>query len=209
MNTTRQLIVDFGEVVSYGQRPGVMKELADLFDMPEEEFASSYWRHRPAYDAGLDATGYWVAVTGHPCSSTETVSHATNLDVAAWTRLNQDTLNVLRSVRDAGVGLTLLSNAPETQAAHVERLPEIRGLFDRMTFSARIGIVKPDPGIYTVIDDMLPADTVSVVFVDDRQENLDAAAPLGWTGIRFESAPQLCSALDTLAYHHAGGSVYP
>ena len=64
-------------------------------------------------------------------------------------------------------------------------------IFDRVYASHQIGLVKPDPAFYTHIldrEDCAPAETV---FVDDAEENVEAARKLGIHGLRFEGAAKL------------------
>lgn len=190
MTSTVHFVIDFGEVISLAQPRETRAELADMAGADHPGFAERYWQYREAYDRGLHAPTYWAAVAGTDSLNPNVVRECTQRDVQAWTRLHRDTLEVLRQVRATGVGLTLLSNAPRAQADVVERLPELRPLFDDYVFSARLAITKPDPRIYRETAARLPH-TAQIVFVDDKQKNLDAARDIGWTGIRFESPTQL------------------
>ena len=59
--------------------------------------------------------------------------------------------------------------------------------FDRMAefiaYSHEVGLQKPDPRIYRLTCERLALQPSEVVFVDDRQENVDAAQAFGMIGL--------------------------
>jgi 2-haloacid dehalogenase len=57
-------------------------------------------------------------------------------------------------------------------------------------------VVKPDPAIYRILLDRFGVDPTSSVFVDDRQENVDAAAALGFHAVLFTDAQSLRASLQ-------------
>ena len=59
-------------------------------------------------------------------------------------------------------------------------------------------LTKPDPAIYHLALDRFGLAPSEAVFVDDRQENVDAADALGMCGILFTDAVALRSRLQTL-----------
>ena len=53
------------------------------------------------------------------------------------------------------------------------------------------GLRKPAPASYEVVASTLARPPSSLIFVDDRAPNVDAAAALGWGALRFEGAGAL------------------
>jgi len=64
--------------------------------------------------------------------------------------------------------------------------------------SCYLGVRKPDRRIYQIALDVLERDPEDVAFVDDRQENVAAAASLGIHGIRYQGSTQLAGELARL-----------
>jgi putative hydrolase of the HAD superfamily len=95
----------------------------------------------------------------------------------------------------AGVRFALLSNAPEPLAAAIDR-SEWSASFDRRFYSCRLGLAKPDPAVYEAVLDDLGATPQSVLFIDDRTENVLAATALGLQAVRFTSAEDLPGQLE-------------
>lgn len=70
--------------------------------------------------------------------------------------------------------------------------------FDAFFSSCYLGIRKPDRKIYQIALDVLQRDPEHAVFIDDRPENVAAAASLGIHGIRYQGAEQLTGELEKL-----------
>ena len=98
---------------------------------------------------------------------------------------------VLDELRADGLRLLILSNMPgEVWPALTERHPILAG-FDGAVISGDEGVVKPDPAIYRTLIDRYDVDPTRAAFVDDRDENIAAAAALGFTAIRFTDVASL------------------
>lgn len=96
-------------------------------------------------------------------------------------------VRILRALRRAGVPVFALSNfGVETFDIGVREYPFLEE-FDRRYISGHMGVTKPDARIYEMVeaDCGVPAD--GLLFADDRQENLDAAAARGWQVHLFET----------------------
>ena len=67
-----------------------------------------------------------------------------------------------------------------------------------------MGLVKPDPAFYTHILDREGCAPAETVFVDDAEENVEAARKLGIHGLRFEGAAKLRRNLAALKRGETG-----
>lgn len=102
------------------------------------------------------------------------------------------------SLRHRGVKLYLLSNISEFFYEHHHEI-EILKDFDGILCSATVKAVKPNPEIYEILIDRYHLATNSCVFIDDRQDNLDAAAAFGIHTYLFDGdADRLSRYLDTV-----------
>ena len=88
----------------------------------------------------------------------------------------------------------------ESRALNEFRLKKFGLLDDCDAFfsSCYLGLRKPDRKIYQVALDVLQRDPEQVAFVDDRAENVAAAASLGIHGIRYQGSKQLAEELARL-----------
>jgi len=99
-------------------------------------------------------------------------------------------LESVRHLHSVGIKVGLVTNnAIETRERWRSLLP-LDELFDDVVDSSEVGIRKPDPAIYRLALERLggiPAE--SAIFLDDLQQNLDAAESLGMHGILVEADP--------------------
>jgi putative hydrolase of the HAD superfamily len=73
---------------------------------------------------------------------------------------------------------------------------EVMALFDHVIESAKIGLRKPDPRIYTMMTDKLGVDPKRCVYLDDLGVNLKPAREMGMTTIKVLNAPQAIAELE-------------
>jgi 2-haloacid dehalogenase len=59
--------------------------------------------------------------------------------------------------------------------------------FDKRYISGHMGVAKPDAAIYQMVEDDCGVPPGQLLFVDDRQDNIDAAAARGWQTHLFKT----------------------
>jgi len=92
-----------------------------------------------------------------------------------------------RALRAKGVPVFALTNFGKY--SFEEALPKMDFLtdFDRLYVSGQMGVIKPDPRIYEMVEDDCGLPPESLLFTDDRADNITAAARRGWRTHQFES----------------------
>jgi putative hydrolase of the HAD superfamily len=188
------LLVDYGEVISRRQPQESVAAMARTAGLSLPVFIERYWEYRPDYDRGGSARTFWSAVRGSEVTEDRLLEELVRQDVMSWSHLNPETLDVLRQVKQQGASLSLLSNAPHELATAISDQPAFE-IFDQLFFSARLGVAKPDPAAFSAALEKLSRPAGDVLFVDDRPENVEAAATAGFRALRFTSAVQLRSEL--------------
>lgn len=97
-----------------------------------------------------------------------------------------------------GFRVYLLSNAGKFMSRRRDVIPHI-GRFHGVMFSGDEGMVKPDPRLYGQLTARYGLKAEECFFVEDREDNLQAAAALGWRIHRFAGdAKALQEELDQL-----------
>ena len=183
------VMFDYGGVVSHPLSPQDLASLAGAAGVSVPDLEGAYWEWRPAYDlAELDAAGYWRRVgrsLGRSFSDAK-ISELSRLDSVAWLRLQAGTVALIEDLAAAGLPLALLSNAPGELAEAIGGLP-VAAHFGHLFFSCQLKLAKPDPRCYSRALAGLGASAEDVIFIDDRSENVAAAAALGLRSVRFTS----------------------
>jgi len=184
---------DFGGVICTPQPDADLAALAAAAGaVPVADFWAAYWPSRAAYDqALLTAAEFWHDVAsrlGRTFAAPQ-VDELIRLDIASWMHLREGTLALIRDLESAGQRLAVLSNMPVEVARAVEALPLARH-FEYLLFSCDLRAVKPDPRCFGQAVDRLGVPADQVTLIDDRQENVTAAARLGLHTIRFTDPGQ-------------------
>ena len=194
---------DYGGVVSHPPTQQDLAQLAGVAGAPVPAFTDWYWTWRRAYDlAELDIPGYWRQVgrgLGRDFGEAE-IAELNRLDHASWLRLQAGTIALIEDLRAAGLPLALLSNAPGELAGAIGRLP-MASHFGQLLFSCELKLAKPDPECYTTALARLGVGPEDVIFIDDRSENVTAAAALDLQSVHFTSPGEARAAV---ARHLAG-----
>ncbi|MEY9210900.1 HAD family phosphatase [Thermobifida halotolerans] len=190
------VIFDYGEVISSPPPTAVRARLEELSAAPPEKFWAAYWDERPAYDSGIGSREYWDRV-GDRLGTTWDPAVRQELwatDVGGWLLPDPRTTALVQRLADGPTRLALLSNAPHDIAGALRSSPLLRG-FDALFFSCDIGLCKPDPAVYAHVLEALDAVPGQTLFVDDREENVRAAAESGIRTHRYTGAVELAAFL--------------
>lgn len=93
-----------------------------------------------------------------------------------------------RALRAKGVPVFALTNFGRGSFAYARVILPFLDEFDRHYVSGDMGVIKPDPRIFEMVeqDCALPPETL--LFADDRPANIDAANARGWKGHLFTDA---------------------
>lgn len=93
-------------------------------------------------------------------------------------------LEAIRRLRGAGFKVGALTNNWVTDEVQDERLDLLRAEFHAFVESCKVGMRKPEPGIYTLACERLEIEAPQAVFLDDIGGNLKAARALGMTTLK-------------------------
>ncbi len=185
------VLFDYGAVICEPQSQADRARLASASGAPAADFEAAYWRYRLDYDrAALDVTAYWQRVAadlGRSYSDPE-IAELSRLDSMSWLTLQPGTVDLITGLAAAGHRLAVLSNAPADVAEAVRALPVAR-YFEHLVFSCALKSAKPDPECFQATLALLDAAPADVIFLDDRPDNVAAAAALGMVSFQFTDAP--------------------
>lgn len=96
-------------------------------------------------------------------------------------------IRLQRALRAKGVPVFALTNFG--RHTFEDALPKMDFLqdFDRLYVSGVMGVIKPDPRIYQMVEEDCGIAPDRLLFTDDRADNITAAARRGWRTHQFES----------------------
>jgi putative hydrolase of the HAD superfamily len=91
-----------------------------------------------------------------------------------------------------------LNNEPRETNQHRFQAFGLRNYFQVAFSSCYLGVRKPDPAIFNLVLGVLGHPPERILFIDDRQPNVDAAAAMGISSIHFAGQDALRQNLVTL-----------
>lgn len=199
----RAVIFDYGEVLSGPPNPRAHQNLIDIAGLPKEVFEQHYWAIRLDYDANIyNGQSYWQEVArraGTEFTSAQ-VARLLEEDSRMWMDVNPQMLAWAQAIKQAGFKLGILSNMGDAVLQAVEREFAWLSLFDHLTWSYQIGMVKPDPAIYRYTVEKLGVLPGEALFIDNLEKNCAAAEQCGLQAIHFSSIEQLDRDLRSRGY---------
>jgi len=111
--------------------------------------------------------------------------------------LNPPVLKIMKQLKSKH-RLVLLSNTDVMRFGFVKRkFPEIL-IFDAYVLSYEVGLMKPHPNIYIEALKKAHSRPEEAVFIDDREENVQAAFELGIQAVHFKPKTDLALELKKL-----------
>ena len=99
----------------------------------------------------------------------------------------EGSIALLRALRGKGVPVFALTNFGASSYAAAVPLLDFLSEFDREYVSGRMGVIKPDPRIYQMVEADCGLSGDRLLFADDKPENIKAAADRGWRTHQFET----------------------
>ncbi|MCM2577640.1 HAD family hydrolase [Streptomyces meridianus] len=192
------LLCDFDGVLRLWDPQG-MPGLDRAYDLPEGTLAAAAFgpeRLLPAV-TGKCTDEQWRASVARelarPCGSLERARQL----AAEWSALTGEVdaavLELLAEARRRGP-VVLVSNATTRLESDLELLG-LTGVFDAVVSSARIGMAKPESGIYRYAAKAVDMPLGRCLFVDDAAANVEAARTQGMAGVHYRSPADLRAVL--------------
>jgi putative hydrolase of the HAD superfamily len=200
---TRAVILDYGEVLCYAPTAEEMGRMAAPFGMAPVPFRQLWDRDRLRYDRGdLSPEEYWssLAKSAGAQLTPEQFAQLRQWDLEMWSHDNPTMVEWLRHIHSSGIKTALLSNMPHDMVRHVRQTFAWLDQFDHQTFSAEVGLVKPDPAIYEHSLRGVGVAASEALFVDDKEQNAQGAQAVGIRAIQFRSVEQFADDLKKVGF---------
>jgi putative hydrolase of the HAD superfamily len=190
----RAAIFDYGMVLSNPPDSAAHAQLLRITGLPAEKLDPLYWADRHAFDEGkLTGESYWRGVLQKagialgPAAVTELMEW----DARMWLTSNQAMVSWALSLRARGMLTAILSNIGDTVSQAIEREVDWLSRFDLYVWSYQLRLAKPDPAIFRYTLGKLGVRPKEALFLDDRAENVEAAAALGIHALVFTTVERL------------------
>ncbi|NIP62186.1 MAG: HAD-IA family hydrolase [Nitrosopumilaceae archaeon] len=193
MSQQRFVLFDLGGVVINWHMEWMKEEVSRLYGIPLQSVREAFSKHLSMLDTGsVNEHTFWRLVG----KSTNNVK-LQNVSNSLWTDIfqrqakpDQDVLDIVKDLKKQNTNLGILSNI-EYGTHQILEGWGILDDFDYKFLSYMIGYSKPDPLVYQHVLQNLQIPKERLLFIDDRQENVDASIKAGIDAILFDSGKKL------------------
>jgi len=123
-----------------------------------------------------------------------------------------DMVQLHADLRALGFPTFIFSNTNDIAVAHIRRNFPFFANFDGYILSYEHGVMKPDAGLYEVVERESGSKDKEILYLDDRPENVAAGAARGWQVILQETPEKTRAAVEKLGLlrpNAARGSLKP
>lgn len=120
-----------------------------------------------------------------------------------------ESLSIVRALRDQGYGVHFGTNQERGRGEYMRTELGYDELFDVSCYSYDLEVAKPDAAFFVEAARRIGADRGSILFIDDRQTNVDGALAAGMHAERWELEDGHAVLLDLLEAHGVPGRPSP
>ncbi len=186
------VVFDFGGVMTKEpNREAVVQFLCSSFAVSSQEFEIANQEKREAVKAGKRDQDFWLEYARQknitlPKDWEDSFNHVMKEAIG----INDEMYDLVFALKEKGIPVGLLSNIDDRLSRLLKEF-NLYAPFDPCFLSCEIGLEKPDPKIFEFVLKEMDLPATSIVFVDDRAENIEAAQQLGVDAILFNSKNQL------------------
>ena len=190
MGKIQAIIFDWGGVLIEDPAPGLVRYCAKALGVSEEKYNNAYGICMDDFQTGkVTEKQFWLDMTSRLRVPMPKVNSLWGEAFAAVYVPRAELFSLAARLRRRGYKIALLSN---TEKPAVEFFKEQKyDLFDATVFSCLEGVKKPQKEIYERTITRLEIPARQTLFVDDRQDYIDAAKQAGLQTILFKSVEQL------------------
>jgi len=189
----KAVVFDLGNVlIAWDPHPAIARavgpERAALF-LADQDFNFGAWNYQQDAGRSWDEAEA-LAVSSHPQWERAIRGYRENFPESLIGAI-EDTVQIVRELHAAGIPLFALTNWSEELFPQALRRFEFLGLFKDIVVSGTEAVAKPDPRIFTILQDRIGHRLADCVFIDDSPRNVAAAAATGLDAILFTDTGHL------------------
>jgi epoxide hydrolase-like predicted phosphatase len=196
----KAIIFDFGNVIYHFDNNIFLGNISSFTDKTVSELNDLIYNSTDfprQYETGLISSDKFFNEITRRCdllmSKIEFIKAYTGIFTPILT-----TINLIRSLKSK-YKIALLSNTNELDFEHIIETCEVYNLFDAVSLSFKVRVMKPDNKIYLDSINKLRLKPEECVYIDDIERYADAAKKIGIHGIHYVSYGKLISSLKELS----------
>jgi len=166
---SKTVLFDLGGVLINWNDDWLYDEISSQLDKPFNEIKSKFNDNLCSlFESKINETEFWDIVLGSNNDIDKKIISKTFLKKSS---INSEFLTFAKSLKKYGHSIGILSNLTPETSTNVQK--NLLKEFDYEFYSNLLKMSKPNPEIYEHVCDQIPSQ--NILFIDDKQENLDVA----------------------------------
>lgn len=203
-NEIKVIVFDFGSVIAKTDKELVAQFIAETLHISKIEALNSLKQLKEEGENGKKEKDFWIDyASANQINLPPQWQEKLDAVKLHSTREVPGMVQLVKDLKKQGYQIALLSNILQCQAA-IKRRTGLYDLFHPLLLSYAIEVKKPNLKAYEILLKTLEMPPQSVIFIDNKKENIEAAKSLGIDSILFFNRDQLVGELKT-----RGIEIYP
>lgn len=198
MSEIKCVLFDIGGVLVDWHMSWITSEVSKRFEINEDILSDAFSKHLHELDSGkIQETTFWNKIADDVNSAPlkENTESLWNTYFRKNAKPNQDIINLAKTISENSYTMGIISNIEEITHRVVDDWNVLEP-FEHKFMSYRIGFSKPDSRIYEHVIQRLPFDPPQMIFIDDKESNVEAAKRSRIKAIHFTGFPELIKSLS-------------
>ena len=185
------VVFDFGGVMTTSTMPERVRKCVAAFGIDWTHLADGFARYRRLMDGGFLTIEQMYDLIWADADVTlpaDVRARILEEDFASFLDgyRNLKTLEWMRTLRQSGRKIGILTNMPPTMAPRFKSVfADFIALADAMVISGEEGMFKPQRRIYDLLRERIGLPAEELCFIDDVESNCEGARRAGWHAVRF------------------------
>lgn len=191
----KAVVFDFSGVIAKTNFSKLASEIAQQLHMSQQEAEQLLQKRKQDLKQGVSEEKFWDDEAKRR-GCTLPLDWGAYFDEASFRALEElpGMIALVKSLKAQHYQVALLSNVRAAHARVKERLG-LYTLFDPLLLSYQTGLKKPDPRAYQLLLSKLQLPPSKVLFIDNKEANIEAARRMGIHAIQFRSPKQVMEEL--------------
>ena len=196
MTQIKCVLFDIGGVLVDWHMSWITSEVSARFGIDESKSIDAFSKYLHELDSGkIEEKEFWNKIA----SDTDSTPLKENTE-SLWdtyfrknAKINHDVINLSKTI-STNHTMGIISNIEKITHKIVDDW-NVLDTFEHKFMSYEIGFSKPDSRIYEHVIDKLPFEPNTMLFIDDKKSNVDAATDSGLEAIHFTGYSKLKESL--------------
>lgn len=198
INNSSVIVFDFGGVIAAANTNKMANFLMDSFNINKDELSNAF---KDMQNQGGTEEQFWkqFAIIKHVVLPNDWINQFGVIIQESITEI-PGTLNLVKKLKTQCYQTAILSDMTQYQA-EIIRKNGYFDLFNPVVLSHENKVKKPNPEAFQILLKKLNKPASSVIFIDDRIENVEAAKTQGIDAIHFINPKQLKEELERRGFN--------